>query len=326
MQGKEASEQESKVKSTAGIDVSQEWLDVHVLPSGKTLRVANTTTGIRQLKRFLKRFDLTLVVVEATGKWHRLVRRSLFADGMPIAEVDPFKVRMFARAQGILAKNDRLDARVLAQFAAVMTPAVRPPAPEAMEDLSELVRARAGAVEEQTALKNQLSAANGSFLRLQLTRRIARSAKDVQALEREIAKRIKADEGLARRYAILTSIPGVGFVVAVTFIACLAELGICTASAIAKLAGLAPLDDDSGKRRGVRVIWGGRADVRRAAYLAAFNAARCNPAMKAMFEQLVARGKPFKVAIIAIARKLVILANVLISQDREWQPHAPNHA
>ncbi len=323
MQGKEASEPRTKAKSTAGIDVSQDRLDGHILPSGDILQVANSSEGIRQLKRFLKRFDLTLIVVEATGKWHRAVRRSLFADHFPVAEVDPYKVRMYARAQGILAKNDRLDARVLAQFAAVMTPPIRPPAPEMMEELSELVRARASTVAEQTALRNQLGTAASAYLRQHLQRRIARADKDVEALEVEILKRIKADAGLARRYAILTSMPGVGLVVAATFIANLTELGTCNEKEISKLAGLAPHDDDSGKHRGARVIWGGRPDVRRAAYLAAFVAVRHNPGLKEMFTRLIAAGKPFKVAVIAAARKLVILANVLISQDRKWQTEAP---
>jgi transposase len=323
MQGKEASEPRTKAKSTAGIDVSQETLDAHVFPSEDFLQVPNTAQGIRQLKRFLIRYDLSLVVVEATGKWHRAVRRSLFADHFPVAEVDPYKVRMFARAQGVLAKNDRLDARVLAQFAAVMTPSVRPPLPENMEELSELVRARASAVAEQTALKNQHGTAASSFLRHHFKLRIARAGKDIQALDAEILTRIKADEALARRYTILTSMPGVGFVVAATFIANLTELGTCSEKAIAKLAGLAPHDDDSGKHRGPRVIWGGRADVRRAAYLAGFTAVRHNPDLKAMFERMIAAGKPFKVAVIAAARKIVILANILISQDRKWQAVAP---
>lgn len=326
MQGKEASKQVTKVESTGGIDVCQETLDCLIWPSRDFLQAANTPEGIRQIKRFLKRFNLTLVVVEATGKWHRAVRRSLFADHIPVAEVDPYKVRMFARAQGILAKNDRLDALVLAQFAAVMAPTVRPPAPESMEELSELVRARASTVAEQTALKNQLGTAATSFLRRHLQRRITRADKDVEALDAEILKRIKTDEGLARRYEILTSMPGVGFVVAATFIASLSELGSCNEKQITKLAGLAPQDNDSGKYRGARVIWGGRPDVRRAAYLAAFVAVRHNPALKSMFERMIAAGKPFKVAVIAAARKIVILANILITQDRKWQTEAPKCA
>src|SRR5215204_2233870 len=174
MQGKEASEQETKGKSNAGIDVSKSWLDAHVLPARATLRVANRREGIRKLKRWLMPFDPALVVIEATGKWHRDVRRSLHAAMVPVALVDPFRVRMFAKACGVLAKTDRLDARVLAQFAAVMAPAVRAPASEVMEELAELVTARASAVVEQTALKNQLSTATGTFLKRQLGRRIQR--------------------------------------------------------------------------------------------------------------------------------------------------------
>lgn len=323
MQGKDASEQETKVKSTAGIDVSKDWLDLHVLPCGQSLRVANTRDGIRKLKRWLLRFDLALVAVEATGKWHRFVQRSLFASGLPVAVADPFRVRMFAKAQGIFAKTDRLDARVLAQFAAVMTPTVRPPSPEALEELQELVGARESAVEVQTALKNQLSVAKDGFLVRQLKRRIARMEKDVAAIEGEIRKRIKADPTFAKRYAILTSIPSFGFVVAVTLIARLAELGTCNARQIGMLAGLAPIADDSGKHQGVRVIWGGRPAVRRMLYLAALSAARSSPAMKAVYERLIDNGKSAKLALIAIARKLAVLANTLVTENRNWELYPP---
>lgn len=326
MQGKEASEQETKVKSSVGIDVSKCWLDVHVLPTGEPLRVPNTCDGIRRLKRSLGRFDIALVVIEATGKWHRHVHRSLAVAGIPVAVVDPYRVRMFAKAQGILAKTDRLDARVLASFAAIMEPPQRPPVPEILQELAELVTARASAVEAQTALHNQLAAAHGKFLRRQLDRRIERGDTDIAALDAAILKCIKADPQLARRYAILTSIAGVGFVTAATLIACLAELGTISAKQIGMLAGLAPIADQSGERDGARVIWGGRASVRRILYLAALSAARCNVDMKAFYARLIAMGKPTKVALIAVARKLVILANTLISHDRTWQPHAPKHA
>lgn len=326
MQGKEVSEQETKAKSSVGIDTSKYWLDAHVIPAEQRLRVANTCDGIRKLKRWLSRFDVELVVIEASGKWHRHTHRSLAASGVAVAVVDPFRVRMFAKAQGVFAKTDRLDARVLAQFAAIMAPPVRPPAPEALAELAELVVARLSTVEAQTALKNQLSAAEGRFLKRQLESRIARAGKDIAALEREILRRIKADEGLARRYAILTSIPSFGFVVAATLIACLAELGSATAKQIGMLAGLAPIADQSGERDGIRVIWGGRASVRRILYLAAVTAARCHGDMKAFYQRLKANGKPPKVAIIAIARKLVVLANTLISEDRSWQPRAPKYA
>jgi transposase len=326
MQGKVLSEQEAKTKSNVGIDVSKSWLDVHVLPSGDTLRVANTQEGIRRLKRWLVRFELALVVIEATGKWHRHLHRSLHASAIPVAVVDPFRVRMFAKAQGVFAKTDRLDARVLAQFAAVMAPAVRPPAPELMQELAELVQARDSAVVEETALKNQLSAATGTFLKRQLKRRLERLAKDIATLADEIRRRIEAEEGLARRYAILTSIIGFGPAVAATLIACLAELGTCSRRQIAMLAGLAPVADESGERQGVRVIWGGRPGVRRILYLAAVSAARHDPGMKAFFSRLTANGKPVKAALIAVARKLVVLANVLITENRLYASQAPEYA
>lgn len=326
MQGKEASEQETKAKCNVGIDVSKDWLDVHVLPVDVFLRVPNTCEGIRRLKRWLTRFGLALVVVEATGKWHRHVQRSLAASAIPVAVVDPFRVRMFAKARGMLAKTDRLDARVLALFAAMMAPSVRPPAPQALAELAELVTARTSAVEAQTALKNQRSAATVKFLQRQLDRRIERGDKDIAALDAAILKRIEADQGLLRRYVILTSIPSFGFVTAITLIAGLAELGSITAKQSGMLAGLAPIADQSGKREGVRVIFGGRPRVRRILYLAALTAARFNPDMHAFYRRLRDAGKAPKAATIAVARKLVVLANTLISEDRAWQPNAPIYA
>ncbi len=327
MQGKEASEQETKAKSNVGIDVGKDWLDVHVLPACERLRVPNIGAGIRQLKRWLAHFDdLALVVIEATGKWHRPLQRSLAAAAMPVAVVDPFRVRMFAKAQGILAKTDRLDARTLAQFAAVMAPPARAPEPQMIEEMRELVVARASAVEQQTALKNQRSAATVRFLQRQLDRRIERADQDIEALDAAILKRIKADDGLARRHAILISIPGIGFVAAATLLASLPELGSSTVKQIAMLAGLAPIADQSGKREGVRVVWGGRPSVRRILYLAALTATRFNPDIKAFYARLTAAGTKPKAAIIAAARKLAVLANTLISQDRIWLAQAPKHA
>jgi transposase len=325
MQGKEASEQET-LNCTVGIDVSKTWLDAHALPSSASLRVANGAEGIRQLKRWLLRHKPKLVAVEATGKWHRELCRSLHASGITVAITDPYRVRMFAKAQGTFAKTDRLDAKVLAQFAAVMAPACRAPTPQALEMLKELVTARSSAVAEETALKNQLVAAESAFLKRHLIRRITRLTADIKALERESLKRIAADQGLANRYAILTSIPGFGTVVATTLIACLAELGSLNAKQIAMLAGLAPMADDSGEHQGLRVIWGGRAAVRRILYLAALTASQRNLDMKAFYRRLVDKGKPAKVALIAVARKLVLLANALLAENRAWQPKAPQHA
>jgi transposase len=325
MQGKEVSEQETR-KCTAGIDVSKNWLDAHALRSSESLRVANNGEGIRQLKRWLLRRKVELMAIEATGKWHREVFRSLSASKLAVAVVNPYRVRLFAQAQGILAKTDRLDAKVLAMFAAMMAPSCRPPAPQVLEAIQELVTARASAVDEAVVLKNQLAAATGLFLKRQLERRIKQLGSHIEALEQECIKQIKADDGLARRFAILTSIPSFGDVVAITLIACLAELGSLSDKQVGALGGLAPVADDSGKRRGIRVVWGGRTKVRRILYLAAVSAKTCNADMKAFYQRLIANGKQPKAALIAVARKLLVLANILIAQDRSWQPTAPQNA
>lgn len=324
MQGKEASEQET-LKCTAGIDVSKSWLDAHVLPVGISLRVPNTAEGIRKLKRWLLVHKPARVAVEATGKWHRGLCRSLEASAIALAVTDPYRVRQFAKAQGIFAKTDRIDAQVLAQFAAVMAPASRPLTPEALESLKELVTARDSAVAELTALKNQLAAAEGAFLKRQLGRRTRRLTVDIAQIERECLKRIEADSVLSRRYEILTSIPSIGQVVAMTLLAHLAELGSLSGKQIAALAGLAPVADDSGERKGVRVIWGGRGIVRKMLYLAAVSAARVNRDMKAFYRRLRI-AKPAKVALIAVARKLAILANTLLAEDRIWENTPPESA
>jgi len=239
MQGKEASEQETR-KCTAGIDVSKHWLDAHVLPAAQSLHVANTREGIRQLKRWLFKYRVDLVAVEATGKWHRELCRSLRASHIAVAVIDPYRVRNYAKAERVLAKTDQLDAKVLAMFAAAMNPSCRPPAPQLIEDMQELVTARANAVEEETSLQNQLGSAKTGFLKRQLARRVAQLKAHIKDIERVCLEQIKSDHVLARRFTILTSIPGFGKVVAITLIAFLNELGSLTNKQIGALAGVVP--------------------------------------------------------------------------------------
>ena len=326
MQGKELSDQEAGVEYSVGIDVSKSWLDVCLWPGGETRRLGNTPQGLRQLKRWLRGRVVALVALEATGKWHRAAHRSLHAAGLAVAVLDPFRVRMFAKAQGILAKTDRLDARVLAMFAAMMEPRIRPPAPEALEALQELVRARHSATAQKTGLRNQMASAQTSFLRHHLKQRIARIDRDIASLEAEIERRIDEVPSLAQRYRILISIPGIGPVVAAALLACLPELGAASRRQIAMLAGLAPLPDDSGERQGPRRIKGGRSLPRSMLYLAALSAKRANSDLGRFYRRLRELGKLPKVAIIAIARKLLVLANTLIAENRNWTQNPPSRA
>ena len=182
MQGEDMSEQAAKGKSNVGIDVCEAWLDVHILPCEEAFRLPNTTEGHKRLKRRLKDHEIGVIVIEATGKWHRQIHRSLVASCYQVRIVNPLRARLFAQSVGVLAKTDKLDARMLAMFAVILIGDAKPPNPEIVEELKELAQARASAVTEQTSLTNQLKSAEGAFLRRQLKRRLARLAKDIEAL------------------------------------------------------------------------------------------------------------------------------------------------
>jgi transposase len=320
MQGQKSPERSAEPGVYVGVDVCKDWLDVYLHPIGQKLRVANTPVGVKALKRRLAELPIALVVMEATGKFHRQAHRALHAAGLAVAVVNPLRARLFAEAVGQPAKTDRLDARVLALMGQALEPSALAPAPEALEALQELARARASAKAEQTALSNRRGASQTAFLKAELGRRLKVLAGHIERLDAEIERRIGADPALKRRYDILITIPGVGPVAAVALVVGLPELGACSAKAASLLAGLAPLACDSGDKVGERRIRGGRAFVRTGLYFAAVAASRCNPQLSADYNRLRDAGKKAKVAITAIMRKLVVLANVLIKEDRPWRP------
>jgi len=322
MQGKVLLEQ-SAPTVYVGVDVCKEWLDVYLHPVGRALRVANDREGLKQLKRELAGHQVKLIVMEATAKYHRQAHRTLSAGGFAVAVVNPLRSRLFAEAAGALAKTDRIDAKILAILGESLAPDAKAPVPVALEELQELFRARAAAVAEMVALTNRLGASEGAFLRAELVRRIKATQAHIERLDGEIHRQVGADLALARRYAILMSIPGVGPVAAMGLVLGLAELGTCSGKAASHLAGLAPFADDSGERTGIRFIQGGRAHVRTAIYMAAVAAVRCNPDLAAFYKRLRDHGKKPKVALTAVMRKLVVLANTLLKEDRLWQPVAP---
>lgn len=322
MQGK-AMPEPNATPVYAGVDVCKEWLDVHVHPSGQTFRVSNDRVGLKRLKRVLSALPVARVVMEATGKHHRAARRSLHAAGLVVAVVNPLRARLFAEAAGTLAKTDAIDARLLAVMGAALEPAGTAPPPAALEEVCELVNARSAATAERTALANRLAAAAVAFLKAELRRRRDACQRHVERLDAEIERRILADPDMARRHAILRSIPGVGPVTAAVFLTGLTELGACSAKQAASLAGVAPVADDSGGRSGLRSIRGGRGSVRNAAYMAALSASRHNPDLAAFAKRLGKAGKRPKVILVAVMRKLVVLANTLVTQNRLWSPIAP---
>jgi transposase len=323
MQGKVSLERSAQIRVYVGIDVCKAWLDVYVHPIGQWFRVPNTREGLRQLKRVLARYEVVRIVMEATGKFHREAHRNLYASGFVVAVVNPLRARLFAEATGQLAKTDTVDARMLALLAAMLEPRSKAPPPEALENLQELVRGREAFVAQRTALLNQLGAANTTCLKQQIKRQLKTLESAIERLQTEIARLIAADPALARRFAILTSIPGLGKIAACAVLANLTELGACTGKQAAMIAGLAPIACDSGEMKGERHIRGGRAAVRTGLYMAALSAARFNADLKRFYDRLIAHGKQPKVALTAVMRKLIALANTLVREDRLWQPTHP---
>jgi transposase len=323
MQGKVMPEQDAPLAVYVGIDVCKAHLDVHLHPLGQQFRVQNTTTGLRQIKRRLVGLEVVRIVLEATSKFHRQAWRTLHVAGHAVAPLNPLRGRLFVEAKGWLAKTDRLDARSLAVLGEAMQPPARAPMPEQVEQLDELVRARQQAVAERTALSNRRGTCQNAFLKAELDQRLAELSDHIKRLQRQIELEIGQDEGLLGRYAILRSMPGVGPVVAAVLLTALSELGTCSAKAIALLTGLAPIARDSGNSRGQRHIRGGREHVRSVLYMAALSATTHNPSLKAFYDRLIQQGKAQKLAITAVMRKMVVLANTLISENRPWATNRP---
>ena len=264
--------------------------------------------------------------MEATGKLHRGVHRALHEAGFAVAVVNPLRARLFAESAGALAKTDSLDAKIFAVMAEGLKPKAVAPLSDRMENLQEIMRARQAAVDECTALANQIGASSTDFVRRELKRRKTALACSIARFDREIRRLIKTDADLERRYSVVLSIPSIGPIAAVALLIGLHELGTCTNKQAAMLAGLAPVACESGDSKGARHIKGGRGDVRRPIYMAALSAARRNPQLKVFYDRLIAKGKLKKVAIVAVMRKLVALANTLLTEDRHWMPEAPNPA
>ena len=302
-----------------GIDVAKDHFDVHSLPQGSSRTLPYNAKGLRLLLDGLRPLGHCLIVLEATGGYERSLIATLIDAQFAVALVNPRQVRDYARGIGRLAKTDRIDAAVLARFAREVQPYPLAKTPEKQRELDELVGRRRQLIDLQTAESNRRETTTGKLARQSIHQVLKVLAGQIERLDAAIAALIESDDDWRQRRQLLESVPGIGTVTSVTLIAELPELGHLNRQEIAALVGVAPFNHDSGKLRGSRSIYGGRASVRQCLYMAALSAQRCNPILHRFAERLKKAGKKFKIVITACMRKLLVLLNVMVKTNTHWK-------
>jgi transposase len=302
-----------------GIDVAKAWLDVAVLETGEIFQVGNDEAGWVELIEKLQGQKVKAIGLEPSGGYERGVVKALSKAMLPVRLVNPYRARQFARALGRLAKNDRIDAFTIARFTAQL------PTREArhdplIEQMAELVVARRQLTQDKVRLGNQIEQMRDRLLRRMTGQRLRRIEAEILLIGKRLSQIVASDDTLAAKDRLIQSFPGAGPVLSHTLLALVPEIDDADRREIAALVGLAPFDDDSGKRAGKRTIWGGRAEVRNVVYMAALSAARCNPSLKAFRQRLIASGKTPKVAIIAVARRMLGILIAMLRKGQQWTP------
>ena len=305
-----------------GIDVGKTWLDIAIWGSEEMWQVSNDASGIDKMVDRLVECAPTLVVVEATGGYEQLVAQELILRGFSVAVVNPTRVRALAKAIGKLAKTDVIDARLIAEYAFKIQPEAMAPQEASQMRLKALVSRREQLVDMRTAEQNRLGTAHSS-MKADVREHIEWVSQRIQLLEDEIKTLLASLPELKALADRLDTIPGVGFITAVSVVVDMPELGQLDRQKIAALAGLAPFNRDSGQKRGKRRIFGGRKGVRRVLYMACLSAMIHNPIIRAMYKRLTEKGKIFKVAITACMRKMLTIMNAMIRNQVNWNPSIP---
>ena len=300
-----------------GIDVSKDRLDVALSPSAESWSVSNDPSGLKELVSRLREHGPALTVLEATGGYEKAAAAALAHAGLPLVIVNPRQVRDFARSTGQLAKTDRIDAQVLALFAERVRPEPKALPDEDAQLLDALLTRRRQLIEMITAEKNRRGFAPAS-LKKSITKHITWLERQLSGVDGDIERMIEKSPLWRAKEDLLRSVPGVGPVLSRTLVAELPELGTLGRKQIAALVGVAPLARDSGKLRGRRSVWGGRAGVRATLYMGALVAARHNPVIREFYERLIAAGKPRKVALTACMRKLITILNAMVRTQTPW--------
>lgn len=307
-----------------GIDISKAHLDVAVLPTSEMWREGNDEEGISRLVKRLKEFQPALVVLEATGGLELPLACTLGLDDLPVAIVNPRQVRDFAKATGLLAKTDTLDAKVLALFAERVRPTPRPLPDAQAQELSALLARRRQLIQMLTAEGNRLRAMPVPSLKREIQEHLTWLAERLKRLDDDLGKKLKESPVWQAKEGLLKGVPGIGPVMQYTLLAELPELGSLNRKQIAALVGVAPFNRDSGILRGQRHIRGGRARLRSTLYMATLASTRFNPVIRDFYQRLCARGKPKKVALVACMRKFLTILNAMLKHQATWNPIVKN--
>ena len=302
-----------------GVDVAKNTLDVAISNGVEVRQFPNDHKGINQTVEYIKGLEPAGVILEATGRLEMPLAAALQAERLPVVIINPRQVRDFARAVGALAKTDAIDARILAQFGARVTPQIRPLPNKKVRELGGLITRRRQLIEILTAERNRLSIADEG-VRPGIEDHIHWLEEALSDINADLDRRIKNSPSWREKDELLKSVPGVGRVVASTLLIELPELGCLNRRQIASLVGVAPLNRDSGAMRGKRTVWGGRAKLRAALYMAALVATKYNPIISAFYQHLLEGGKTKKVALVACMRKLIVILNAMVKSMTPWHP------
>jgi transposase len=315
---KEYEVKNNQEKEYVGVDVSKETLDMVAHSTGEIRSFTNDKAGITTAVGWLNEVNPAITVMEATGGLEIPIYVALQEAKLPVAVINPRQIRDFAKSMGILAKTDKVDAKVLARYAEAVKPEIRPLPDEEVRQLDTLVTRRLQLVEMITAEGNRLASTRDKAIRQRIQVHVNWLKKELADINKSISQMIQQSPIWHEKDKMLQSVPGVGPVLSATLIAALPELGSLDRKQIAALAGVAPLNRDSGKHRGERHIWGGRACVRAPLYMATLVAVRCNPVLSNFYNRLLAAGKAKKVALTACMRKMLILLNALLKHNSLW--------
>jgi transposase len=304
-----------------GVDVSKDWLDVGVSPSRESWRTASDPKSISELTDRLRALGAQLVVLEASGGFEIPIAAAFGRAGLPVVVVNPRQVRDFARAMGQLAKTDKIDALTLALFGERVRPEIRPLPDEVAQAFEALLARRRQLVAMLAEEKNRLQQARARDLKKGIQRHIRWLEREIKDVEQGLAESVRKSPAWRAKDDLLQGVPGVGRTLSFTILGGLPELGRLKNKQISALVGVAPHPADSGKFRGKRIIWGGRASVRHVLYMATLSACRFNPLVRVFYQRLIAAGKPRKVAIVACMRKLLTILNAIVRHGSSWNPH-----